>query len=50
MNDPDLRADAGKLRIEINPVIGSDVQAMVEKLYQTLEPLARRTREILGTQ
>jgi hypothetical protein len=29
---------------------GAEVQAMVEKLYQTPEPLARRTREILGTE
>jgi tripartite-type tricarboxylate transporter receptor subunit TctC len=50
MRDPDLLADANKSRIEINPVSGAEVQAMVEKLYQTPEPLARRTREILGTE
>ena len=50
MKDPDLLVDANKSRIEINPVSGAEVQAMVEKLYQTQEPLARRTREILGTE
>jgi hypothetical protein len=28
----------------------AEIQAMVEKLYQTPEPLAWRTREILGTE
>lgn len=50
MKHPDLLVDANKSRIEINPVSGAEVQAMVEKLYQTPEPLARRTREILGTE
>jgi hypothetical protein len=31
-------------------VSGTDVQAMIEKLYRTPEPLARRTRDILNTQ
>jgi tripartite-type tricarboxylate transporter receptor subunit TctC len=50
MKDPDLLADANKSRIEINPVNGAEVQAMVENLYRTPAPLARRTRAILGTE
>jgi tripartite-type tricarboxylate transporter receptor subunit TctC len=50
MKDPELLADAEKMRLEINPVSGTDVQAMIEKLYRTPEPLARRTRDILNTQ
>jgi tripartite-type tricarboxylate transporter receptor subunit TctC len=50
MSDPDLQADASKSRIEINPVTGAEVQVMVEGLYRTPEALARRTREILGTE
>jgi hypothetical protein len=50
MNDPELRADAEKMRLDVDPVSGADVQAMIEKLYRTPEPLVRRTREILGTE
>ena len=35
MNDPELLADAQKQRLEVNPVSGADVQAMIEKLYRT---------------
>jgi hypothetical protein len=50
MKDPELLADAQKQRLEINPVSGNDVQAMIETLYRTPASLARRTREILGTE
>ena len=50
MKDPELLADAQKQRLEVNPVSGTEVQAMIEKLYRTPEALARRTREILGTE
>jgi tripartite-type tricarboxylate transporter receptor subunit TctC len=50
MNDPELRTDAEKMRLDVDPVSGADVQAMIEKLYRTPEPLVRRTREILGTE
>jgi hypothetical protein len=39
-----------RISLAINPVSGVEVQAMVDKPYQTPEPLARTTREILGTQ
>jgi len=49
MKDPKLLADAKKQRLEIDPVSGADVQAMVEKLYRTPEPLVRKARDLLGT-
>jgi tripartite-type tricarboxylate transporter receptor subunit TctC len=33
MKDPEFLADAGKLRLEINPVSGDEVQAMVARMY-----------------
>jgi hypothetical protein len=50
MKDPELMADARKQRLEINPVGGTEVQAMIETLYRVPAPLARRTRESLGTE
>jgi tripartite-type tricarboxylate transporter receptor subunit TctC len=49
MKDPALLADAKKARLEIRPVSGRDVQAMVDKLYATPEPLVKKAREALGT-
>ena len=47
MKDPELLADAQKMRLEVNPVSGKDVQAMIEKLYRTPDALARKVREVL---
>ncbi len=40
------RAEAGELRLEISPVAAEDV---VEELYQTMAPLARRERQVTLT-
>ena len=49
MKDPALLADAEKERLEIRPVSGKDVQAMVAKLYATPESLVQKARDVLGT-
>ena len=49
MKDPALLADAKKAGMEIRPVSGTDVQAMVTKLYRTPEDLAKKARGVLGT-
>ena len=50
MKDPDLIAEAGKLKLEMNPLTGAQVQALVERLYATPEPIVRRARNLLGTE
>jgi tripartite-type tricarboxylate transporter receptor subunit TctC len=48
MNDSDFVATAKKRRIEINPVRGEEIQALMERLYQTPEPILKRVRLIIG--
>lgn len=49
MKDPALLADAATERLEVRPVSGNDVTALIAKLYQTPEPLVQRARDVLGT-
>lgn len=49
MADKTFLAAAEKRRLEITPVKGEEVQAMVEKLYKTPEPLVVKARAILGS-
>ena len=49
MKDPALLADAKTERLEVRPVSGKDVQAMIAKLYQTPESLVQKARDALGT-
>ena len=49
LKDPALLADAKQQRLEIRPVSGRDVQAMIAKLYGMPEELAKRARDVLGT-
>ncbi|MGE5538281.1 MAG: Bug family tripartite tricarboxylate transporter substrate binding protein [Gemmatimonas sp.] len=50
MKDPALLADADKLHLEVRPVSGNDVQAMVERLYNAPPALVARARDALGTE
>lgn len=48
MKDPDFLAAAAKRRIEINPVSGKDVQALVARLYDTPKPIIEKARAVLN--
>ena len=48
MADPDLLAEAHKAHLDISPMSGADVQAMVEGLYHTPQAIKDRAREVLG--
>ncbi len=50
MLDPALTAEAAQLKLELSPLSGQQVQALIERLYATPEPLVRHARELLGTQ
>lgn len=44
MKDPEFLAEADKLKIEIDPLSGEDVTALVEKLFQTPADTVARVR------
>ena len=50
VHDEAFLADAAKLGMEINPVRGEDVQALVTRIMSTPPELAQRTRDILKPQ
>ena len=39
---------AQKMKLEINPVSGEKVQAIVNEIYETPKPIAQKVSEILG--
>jgi hypothetical protein len=47
LQDPILLAEAQKLGMEINPVSGSDVEALVSRIMSTPDTLTERAREAL---
>jgi tripartite-type tricarboxylate transporter receptor subunit TctC len=47
LQDPILLAEAQKLGMEINPVSGSDVEALVGRIMSTPDTLTERAREAL---
>jgi len=47
IEDPELRSEAERLKLAINPIFGADAQAIVEKLYATPAPIVERTRAIV---
>jgi tripartite-type tricarboxylate transporter receptor subunit TctC len=50
MKDPELIAEAQKQRLEMSPLTGAQVQALVERLYASPDPIVRRARNLLGTE
>ena len=50
VHDKAFLADAAKLGMEINPVRGEDVQALVTRIMSTPPELAQRTRDFLKPQ
>jgi tripartite-type tricarboxylate transporter receptor subunit TctC len=48
VNDPDLRADAQRQKLAIDPTWGAEAQDVIERLYQTPPPVVERTRKIVA--
>jgi tripartite-type tricarboxylate transporter receptor subunit TctC len=46
-HDPELLAEAKKMRVEVRPLSGEDMQALVEKLYATPRAIVDKTRAAL---
>ncbi len=50
MKDPALIAEADQLKLEMSPLPGTEVQALIERLYAAPEPMVRKARLLLGTE
>ena len=50
MTDPAFRAEAQKLGMEVNPVRGEDVEALVTQIMGTPAELGQRVRQVLRPQ
>ena len=50
MKDPALLSDAKTQRLEISPMTGAQVQALLARLYRTPEAIVARARQALGTE
>jgi hypothetical protein len=48
MNDPDFRAEAEKSKLEITPVSGEKVEALVQAIYRTPQAVAQRAAAALN--
>jgi tripartite-type tricarboxylate transporter receptor subunit TctC len=47
MHDPDFLADARKSRLDINPVSGEKLEALMREMYETPPDIARKAAEAL---
>ena len=47
MSDPQFLAEAGEVRIDIEPLSGAKVQALVQRLYQTPNDIVERSRKAI---
>src|SRR5258706_11086889 len=48
MRDPIFLADAGRLKLEIDPLTGEQVQEVVTQVLGTPKPVLRQIRTVLG--
>ncbi|MEX2453786.1 MAG: hypothetical protein WD470_03730 [Rhodospirillaceae bacterium] len=46
--DPDLIADAKAIKVEFNPMSGDEAQALIERFYETPEPLLKKAMALIG--
>lgn len=47
VEDPDLRNEAAKLKLALDPMNGADAQELITRLYQTPPDVVARTRKIV---
>jgi len=48
LQDRDFLAEAGRMKLEINPVAGEAVQAIVQEVYQTPKPVAAAVADMVN--
>jgi tripartite-type tricarboxylate transporter receptor subunit TctC len=47
IEDPELRADAERQRLAIDPIFGAEAQAVIERLYGSPADVVERMRKIV---
>lgn len=47
VKDPDFLREAGQLKIEVDPIIGADLQGLVTRALSTPKPLAERLKKLM---
>ena len=48
MKDPEFLAEAKKIKADVDPSTGEQVQALVERLYATPKPVVERAKKFMG--
>jgi len=48
IEDPELRADAQRQRLAIDPIWGAEAHEIIKRLYRTPAQVVERTRAIVG--
>jgi hypothetical protein len=48
MADPEFRADAAKIKADLAPSTGEEVQKLVERIYATPRPVIERVKSLLA--
>ena len=48
MKDPKFLAEAKKLGLDVNPIAGEKVRAMLMQIYETPEDIVKQTRSVMG--
>jgi tripartite-type tricarboxylate transporter receptor subunit TctC len=48
MNDPEFRAEAAKLQLDINPISGASIDTLLQEIYATPKDVAARAARIIS--
>ena len=48
MQDPEFRAEAARIKADLAPTTGEDVQELVKRIYATPRPVIDRVKKLLG--
>ena len=49
MKDPEFKAEAKKLKVDIRPVSGEEIQKLINEAFSMPKSVIQRTKKILGT-
>ena len=48
INDPELQAEAAKMKIDAEPTSGEELQKIIERMYATPKDVVERVRKAMG--
>jgi hypothetical protein len=50
VKDPQVAADAKKMKLDLDAISGDEVQELVEKIYATPPAIIQRAKQVLETE